>query len=113
MVDGRRPYLLFPCDPELVPNYDPELVAEIYFRRVVEERNTKFLWMELEQALNGKYDYALQVTHFNKCRVGLRMKEDLEAFRKTTLIELMAGGVTIKDERSQEFLTLYVADEET
>uniref|UniRef100_A0A7S1NJH9 Uncharacterized protein n=1 Tax=Eutreptiella gymnastica TaxID=73025 RepID=A0A7S1NJH9_9EUGL len=91
---------------------DCELVAEVYFRRVVKERKAKFLWMELEQVLNGKYDYALQVTHFNKCRVGLRTKEDLETFRKSTLLELMAGGITVKDERSQEFLTPYVADEE-
>ena len=87
-------------------------VAEVYVRKPTKERKAKQLWSILEQALTGKYDYGLQAKHHNKCRVGLRSVTDLDLFQRTTLLELMASGLVVKDERTQEYVTPYAGEED-
>ena len=76
---GQTPHFAFMTYAEYMGEelQDCELVAEVYMRKHVKERRAKHLWATLESVLTGKFEYVIQVKHYNKCRMGIRTGEDV------------------------------------
>ena len=84
------------------------LVVGIFYRREQKDARAKHLWWNVHKCLNTYFSdssrWRLQLTGFNKVRLGIVGDADSTVFVREVAVELKAHGFNLKDERTGEWL---------
>ena len=79
-------------------------VLDVFYKKTHKENYAKHLWRNVKQALSDISDPTyLQVTGFNKLRVGLSTESATEQFISGPYVQMKANGLLFKDERQRDW----------
>ena len=84
------------------------LVVGVFYRREQKDARSKHLWWNIHRCLNTYFPdsskWCLQLTGFNKVRLGIVGEADSYVFVREVAVELKAHRFNLKDERTGEWL---------